>query len=280
MKDRKVWANHVDIHVVDYGGNGETILCVHGLTANSRCFDHLALQLKEQYHVLSIDLRGRGDSEKPASGYDIHIHARDIHELLKEMDIESCVFIGHSLGAFIGLIFAARYPEQVRKLVLVDGGCTIPHAVYEKIKPAIARLDETYPSFSQYIAEMKKNPFFHPWTDWHEQYFYFDCIHMNDGSVQSKVLKQAVTEEVTNLQTIDPRAYYEAIQAPTLLLRAEDSFHDEQVEMVQDQDAQHLLRSIPNSQYKTVKDANHYSIIFQKADETVRMIKNFLENRS
>lgn len=276
MKDRKVHANNVDIHVVDFGGEGTPIVCVHGLTANSRCFDSIAASLTDHYHVFGIDLRGRGDSEKPPYGYDIYTHAKDVHGVLRALSIPSCIFIGHSLGAFIGLAFSTLFPNSVKQLILLDGGCPLSETIFEKIRPSIDRLDVTYPSFEAYIQAMRKNPFFHPWTIGHEQYFYADCIHFPDGTVRSKVSKEAVKEEVEALKNVDITKFYDKIKTHTLLLRAGDCFMDDNAQMVTDEHVKQLQRKIVGSSYELVEEANHYSILFSKADETAQFIHRFL----
>ncbi len=103
----------VEIALAVREGKGKTVLCVHGISASCRCWDNVAEALIPQHEVLAMDLRGRGLSEKPASGYSVSHHCRDIHALLKHENIDQVVMLGHSLGALIGLEFAAKFPEAV-----------------------------------------------------------------------------------------------------------------------------------------------------------------------
>ena len=73
----------VELALAVWKGKGKTILCVHGISGNCRCWDHVAEALAPQYDVLAMDLRGRGLADKPASGYSISHHCRDIQALLK-----------------------------------------------------------------------------------------------------------------------------------------------------------------------------------------------------
>ncbi len=64
----------VEIALAVWEGKGKTVFCVHGISASSRCWDNVAGALIPQHEVLAMDLRGRGLSEKPASGYSVSHH--------------------------------------------------------------------------------------------------------------------------------------------------------------------------------------------------------------
>ena len=68
---KKVQGDGVEIQLAIWGGEGKRILAVHGLTANCGCWDAMAAMLSPRHQVLAMDLRGRGRSAKPSSGYSI-----------------------------------------------------------------------------------------------------------------------------------------------------------------------------------------------------------------
>lgn len=119
---RKTKGAGVDIQVAIWEGDGKQILCVHGITANCRSWDVVASALIPKHRVIAIDLRGRGGSDRPPTGYSLDHHLRDINALMDDLGIDRAVLMGHSLGAFISLAFAARYPERTDGIVLFDGG--------------------------------------------------------------------------------------------------------------------------------------------------------------
>jgi pimeloyl-ACP methyl ester carboxylesterase len=129
----------VELALAVWEGKGKTILCVHGISGNCRCWDHVAEALASRYYVLAMDLRGRGLSEKPASGYSVSNHCWDIHALLKHENIDQVVMLGHSLGAVIGLEFTAKFPEIVDRLILVDGGGQLSDEQRKKYLPGYSR---------------------------------------------------------------------------------------------------------------------------------------------
>src|SRR5689334_16810550 len=106
-------ANGIDLAWAEWGDSAapeaRTIVAIHGITANLYSWGALAPVLAEAgFRFIAYDLRGRGESSKPASGYNTSIHADDLLGLLDFFKLASANLVGHSLGAVIGLNFAAK----------------------------------------------------------------------------------------------------------------------------------------------------------------------------
>jgi lipase len=105
---------------------GKAVVCVHGLAQHGGVFEPLARPLAERgRRVVSVDLRGHG-----ASGYEppwsLGTHVADLLETTAALGIESAAWIGHSFGGASLAALAARAPERVERLVLLDPGFAIP----------------------------------------------------------------------------------------------------------------------------------------------------------
>jgi pimeloyl-ACP methyl ester carboxylesterase len=72
--------------------------------------------------LVGVDLRGRGDSDKPDAGYGLEAHASDVLRVLDHLGLEDAVLAGHSMGGFVAMKAALMFPDRVRALVLLDGG--------------------------------------------------------------------------------------------------------------------------------------------------------------
>ena len=118
---KRAMGDGVEIQLAIWEGDEKTVLCIHGITANCRCWDVMAEAITPDHRVVAMDLRGRGLSESPPTGYSIEHHCRDIRKLLDDLGLERAVLMGHSLGAFISLAFGAQYPERIDRIILVDG---------------------------------------------------------------------------------------------------------------------------------------------------------------
>ena len=92
-----------------------------GSTANAHSFDGLMRAgLGDVAHVLALDLRGRGESDAPPTGYAMEDHARDVIGLLDALDLDRVVMGGHSFGGLLTYWLAANHPERVERCVVLD----------------------------------------------------------------------------------------------------------------------------------------------------------------
>lgn len=106
------------------GSGPRTVIAVHGWMVSSRVYDDLVAALDTSGLRLVVpDLRGAGDSDKPATGYTIARYAQDILGLADELDARSFTLIGHSMGGTISQWLAAHHPARVDGMVLL---CPVP----------------------------------------------------------------------------------------------------------------------------------------------------------
>jgi pimeloyl-ACP methyl ester carboxylesterase len=120
--DRAVPGDGVSLHARDWGGGGPAVVLLHGLASNARIWDGVASRLAGAgLRVVALDLRGHGDSDQPASGYDFAQVGRDLQAALGGLGLDRPVLVGHSWGANVALQYAADRPGELAGLVLVDG---------------------------------------------------------------------------------------------------------------------------------------------------------------
>jgi len=275
----KAKGDGIKIQLAVWGEKGKNILCVHGITANSRFWDCLASALSPRHRVLAMDLRGRGLSDKPSTGYSIHHHCKDILTLMSDQNLERPVLMGHSLGAFISLVFAARYPKKIDRLILVDGGGKLSKTqmakVFAGIKPSLDRLGQIFPSSESYLSQMKKAPYLQPWNSYMETYFRYEIENV-EGGVRSRVHPKHIDEEAKNLGKVDSKKFYKRVKAPTLILRATKGMLAEDDLLLPEDVAERMVRQIPNAKRVDVEGTNHYSILFQPNPKRDQAILKFL----
>ncbi len=281
VRDEFLIADDVTLRWVQWGVQGQPIICVHGITANAFFFQALADDLAKNYQVFAYDLRGRGDSDKPEDGYSVPIHAADLAALIDELGLERPIIIGHSLGALIALYFAAHYPDKLSKLVLLDAGTPLPWSTPAEqpawLTTAIDRLGTPVSSFQEYIRRLKAAPFLGPyWNDYMNIYYDHDVLHENDGSVIAKCYKAGVLEEAEHFDEAKPEQQWAHIAVPTLLLRAGQGLFTQNDQLVPEQAAEEAQRSIRNCQYANFPKLNHYTIVFLAEQGPLRRIRAFL----
>jgi len=275
----KAKGDGVKIQLATWEGNGKQILCIHGITANSRFWDCLASALVPHHRVIAIDLRGRGLSDKPPTGYSIEHHCKDILALINDQGLERPVLMGHSLGAFISLVFAAQSPQRVDRLILVDGGGKLSETqmskVFAGIKPSLDRLGQVFPSLETYLSQMKQAPYLQPWNSYMEAYFRYE-IEEVEGGIRSRVHPKHIEEEARNLKKVDSREFYNKVKAPTLILRATKGMLAEDDLLLPEDVVDRMVHEIPNAKRVDVEGTNHYSILFQPNKMRDQTILKFL----
>jgi pimeloyl-ACP methyl ester carboxylesterase len=142
------------------------VIAIHGITSTSRTWLAIARELEDRASLIAIDLRGRGASNAlpPPFGIDAHVH--DVIAVLDRFGLDRAVIAGHSLGAYIAARLATLHPERVDRLVLVDGGLTIPQSkgvdpqefMEAFLGPTLARLRMTFADLDAYYAWWAEHP--------------------------------------------------------------------------------------------------------------------------
>jgi pimeloyl-ACP methyl ester carboxylesterase len=105
---------------VRYGGTGPAVVLLHGFGDTGVMWGPLAAQLAKTHTVIVPDLRGMGRSSKPAGGYDKKSQAADVRTVVTKLGQDRAAVVGHDIGTMVAYAYAARYPDKVDKLVVMD----------------------------------------------------------------------------------------------------------------------------------------------------------------
>jgi len=125
--------NGVKLHYV-IGGKGEPLLLVHGFGQNWYMWNRLLPELSKHFTVIAPDLRGVGESGRPAGGYDKKTMATDMHELMKSLGYKSLNLAGHDIGLMVAYAYAAQYPAEIKKVALMDALLPGVEPVWSQVK--------------------------------------------------------------------------------------------------------------------------------------------------
>jgi pimeloyl-ACP methyl ester carboxylesterase len=101
-------------------GSGTPLILLHGYAETSRMWQPIIPALAERFTVIAPDLPCIGDSDIPASGLDMKSAAIRIHDLAKSLGVEKAEVVGHDIGLMVAYAYAAQFPSEVTKLVLMD----------------------------------------------------------------------------------------------------------------------------------------------------------------
>ena len=276
---KKANGDGVQIQLAEWEGRGKTVLCIHGITANCRSWDVVASALSPAHRIVAMDLRGRGGSDKPPSGYSLEHHMKDIIGVMDDLGLEKAVIMGHSLGAFISLAFGARYPERVDRVVLVDGAGKLSQEqfdhVFAAIKPALDRLGKVFPSADDYINLMKSSPFIHPWSPAIEGYYLYELENV-EGGVRCNINPAHILEESGNVRKFEPDMFYSKVHSNVLILKATDGLVSQDDLLLPEPVVDRMVHEIPHAKRFDVEGVNHYGVVFQPHSKRDRAILDFL----
>jgi pimeloyl-ACP methyl ester carboxylesterase len=227
VNDRYATTNGIRLHYLDHAGAGPALILAPGLTANAHSFDGLIhAGLAEVAHVIALDLRGRGESDAPPSGYAMEDHARDVLGFLDELGLERVVMGGHSFGGLLTYWLAANHPERVERCIVLDAPAVVDATVVDQIRPALARLGRVYQSWDEYVALVASAPYFDEggWDSDVESYFRADVRTGPDGTVQARSRPEHIQEAIEGTLAVDWPGLVARVAQPVLLLRAPGRF--------------------------------------------------------
>lgn len=111
----------VRLYYEDFGA-GEAFLFVHGGSMSHEMWEQQVYDLADDFRVVSLDLRGHGDSDKPSHGHTFARFARDAAKIVSHLGIDCANVVCHGIGGYVGMLLALEHAQLVRRLVLVSTG--------------------------------------------------------------------------------------------------------------------------------------------------------------
>lgn len=270
-------------------GRGAPVVALHGLTASYVNFIGIAERLAGRRPLLALDLRGRGDSDKPDGPYGLAQHARDVAAAMQALDIGPSVIVGHSMGAFIATALAAQNPELVAGLILIDGGYLLDMPVgagAEQVLDTvlaqrITQLQETYPSREVYREFWRTRPNFPStdWGPWTEAFLNYE-VGGQAPLLRPKASQAAVRFDVAeSFKTAEITARLESLRVPVMLLRAAAGFALDRPQLIPDHAVDQIRTFLPELQEETIPGTTHYTIVLGErgASRVADLIDEFTE---
>ena len=270
----------VEISISRAGDGPDPVVCLHGITAQHRAFTSAARRVGPARGLVGVDLRGRGDSGKPDSGYGLEAHAGDVVRVLDHLGLENATIAGHSMGAFVALRTALLYPERVRALVLLDGGwprVEIPpqedmteeqereaEAIREGLARAFSRLDMVFETPDAYLdfwfpdqnLTMADLP-----PDLADYYLY--DLQRVEGGYNPKCSSDAAKQDSPDVTETSPTAEeMRAVGCPVVLIRASEGFFPGSRPLIPDATRDDMADALDIRQEMILPGANHYTMLW------------------
>jgi lipase len=269
----------VELAICRAGRGPDPVVCLHGITAQHRAFNSVARYLEPSRGLVGVDLRGRGDSDKPESGYGLEAHAADVVHVLDHLGLRSAVLAGHSMGGFVALKTALTFPERVRALVLLDGGWprveSVPEesteeekqeaaALEEGLARAFKRLDMTFESLEAYLdfwfpdQNLKMDDLPKDLAD----YYLYDLGEV-EGGYRPKASRVAAEEDSPSVSSTSPTAEeMRGVTCPVALVRASQGFFPGSDPLISDEVRDLMAGPLDIRTEILLEGANHYTMLW------------------
>lgn len=247
------------LHYVDVVSDGPPLVLVHGIGMDWRVWQAVARRLTERFHLYALDLRGHGDSGKPAHGYTLAHYAADLEDLIEALTLQNVVLVGSSLGGAVCAAVEAPI-ELVSHRVLVDPPLTSGPIRDRGMFEDILRLKhEPNEVLTRYLTELNPGAGQHLMRTMSEMWH-----RASDGVIQDMLA--------------DPGGYFRLerelrnVESPTLLMQADPA----KGAVLTHEQAMNALSLLPRGTFLTVSDAGHAIHAFKPA-EFVAIVTRFTE---
>ena len=252
------------------------IVCMHGLTRNSRDFAKLAQRLAGEWRVLVPEMRGRGESEyaEDAASYSPPVYVQDVLALLEQEGIARFVAIGTSLGGLMTMMLAMMEPDRIAGAVLNDIGPEIDAQGLDRIKGYVGQA-RSYPSWMHAARALQEvNQPSHPGfsiDDWLDMAKRNMCVQQN-GRIGFDY-DMSIAEPFQEPGGAAPADLWPALEAlagrPVLLVRGGLS------DLLSAETAREMQRRLPGSTIATIPDVGHAPLL--EEPEAIEAIDAFLD---
>jgi len=250
-QDHTLTLRGLRFHYLDWGTAGKPrFVCLHGGAQTAHSWDDFAPAVRGDYHVYALDQRGHGDSDwAPDGDYSRDIQCEDVEAFVSALGLSPFILTGLSMGGINAITYAARYPEKVRALIIVDVGPEIETRGRENIQN-FTRIDEL-DSFEAFIERAHR---FNPRRslDNLRQRLSHNLKQLPSGKWTWKFDQQRLNAGIRS--GIGPEGLWEdvrKIRCPTLIVRGGES------DILTPEAAQRLQAVIPNSKLTVVPGAGH-----------------------
>jgi non-heme chloroperoxidase len=230
------------IHYAEQGDRGgEVLLFIHGWPDSWFSWSRVLSLLPSAYHAYALDLRGFGDSERPAAGYTIDQFAADVVAFMDAVAIARATLIGHSMGTLIARRAAEARPERVTRLALIGSSVTALNEVTLEVQEGVRPLTDPLPL--EFVREFQASALHIPVP---EQFF--EGVVSESHKAPARVWQSAFD----GLLAFDDAAQLERVTAPTLIL-----WGDRDALFPGEEGQRRLAAAIPGAQLTVYPETGH-----------------------
>ncbi len=268
---KTVTTNGLEYSYLEYGStDNPPVILLHGVWSTGAVWHDIAVALAETHHVRSVDFRGRSQTEwSPEGDYSTEAYVADLLGLYEAWSLEKTTVIGHSMGGGVATALAAKHPERVESLVVIDAGPVMRAGSSVEFERQLASLSQDFPSIAAARARQAQA-----------------LPNISDDAVERRLDARLVERDGRVVWREDPRIRtgrrltvrpsedemwkrYLSVKARTLFILGGNS------QIVTDEAEKRLTTEMADAQSVRIANAGH-NVFEDNHDDTMTAIKSFL----
>lgn len=278
------WASFADlqVHYLEWPGDGPPLVALHGLASSAHWYHRLSHIMASDYRIIAPDQRGHGQTTQATGGYDWQTLASDVVGLMNHLGVERAPVLGHSWGGHVASNLAARFPDRVSCLVMIDGGFQdghlLPDASWELFKQRFGPRDVSGTK-EEFLSRLRTQ-MADSWADDLESTVLSMVYEDEQGLIRDILHPDHHAQVLRSMWDEPPSVVLPQIQCPTLIVpagplpdRANSEFSKMREIMVAE--ASTIIR---NSVVKWIPDTMH-DIGYHKPNELAQVILEFIKGK-
>ena len=266
------------VRYLDWGGDGESVMLMHGLASSAHWYELVASHLRHKYRLFAADARGHGQTTQAMGGYDWQTLSADGVGLMDHLGVSQAAVFGHSWGATAALNVAARFPDRIAALGLIDGGVGRPggpREPWEVVKARVRPRDVTG-NREQFLDRLRQQLSF-CWNDQIERIVQTMVYEDQEGQIQD-ILRPENHLQVMRAMWEEPASeLYSRIACPTVIIPAGPTPERADTERARQKQAGVVAaeKDIPQCRVRWIPETVH-DIGYHKPEELARVMDEFL----
>ena len=263
--DRFVTVRGVQLRYVDWGDSGPLMLLLHGDMRTARSWDAVARDLCDQFHVLSLDSRGHGDSDWPTTGYNFAERAKDLEAFCDALNLRKVLGVGHSTGGVVMSLLADTRRDIFRRLTLLEPMVTVNEKFQRMVSTRATNPRRTWGSRPELYDYLKAHRMTGRWReDVIRDVVAHEAVKLPDGKLDMKWSPDSMKWSEREGDYLDLKPIFRRLDIPILFISSEgraDGFVELDPVMAELPDFSMLkIRNTEHNMYMNRPDAISWAI--------------------
>jgi esterase len=244
-------------------GEGEPLVILHGVFGSSDNWFTVSKTLAEDHKVYLVDARNHGHSPR-ASEFNYDVMSQDLELFLKDHSIKDPVIIGHSMGGKTVMKFASKYPDMLKKIIVVDISPRYYKRHHDSILEGLKSIDLKQLSSRQQadeqLAKFEEDPGV-------RQFLLKNLYRNQDNEFDWRINLEVIDKNIDNVGEALPENT--RINIPALFIKGSKSRY------IKEEDEKLITKIFPNVSIETIEGAGHW-VQAEKPQQFIEVVKRFL----